>query len=134
MLALNQLCAPLPGEIGAVLGGIGPNLHHVDAVDSTGNSALYYAALCDRERLVRALLGKGASPGGKDGSVWKNALTPQIRAVLEAANAGQIGAAKTVTAPPQVELEEDYGYGLIGVLDRPSLQTLLLSSLVFLRF
>ena len=83
----------------------------IDDPDAAGNSVLYYAALCGHEHLVNALLGKGAWAGGKNGIIWTNALTAQIRAHLEAAEAGV--EAKKVSAPAQAELEEDYGYGLI---------------------
>ena len=48
------------GDIGAVLGavGLGELAEDVDAPDGSGNSCLYYAALCGHEKLVSALLGK----------------------------------------------------------------------------
>ena len=49
------------GDIGAVLQGAvgrGELAGDVDAPDGSGNSCLYYAALCGHEKLVSALLGK----------------------------------------------------------------------------
>ena len=87
----------------------------VGAVDAAGNSMLYYACLCGQESLVGFLLANGAkeAEGADDAarnSEWKNALTPKIRRMLEAARDG--GAEKPLSEPKEAD-GDGFGPSLI---------------------
>jgi len=87
----------------------------IGAVDAAGNSMLYYACLCGQESLVGFLLASGAKEAeGHDdaahNSEWKNALTPKIRRMLEAARDG--GEEKPLSEPKEAD-GDGFGSSLI---------------------